>query len=359
MKRVLIFEPIITNNGISKIISDFIMNFDQKIDCEILTFKIENDIYIKNLDIKIHEIGIHKNIFKRIKKEKIIMKENFDVVHVNGNYISRVIECISAKLVGVKQIIIHSHNTGCESNRKLKTMIHSMLKFLFGFFATDYLACSKEAAKWMYSKSIIKKQKYEVIPNGIDLKKFRYNEKMRNKIRKNYHCENKYVIGFVGRLSYQKNPIFLIEVFNECKKINKNLQLMIIGEGELKPKVIEYVNQLNLSKDVIFLGNVVNVFDYYNAMDCFLLPSLYEGMGIVNIEAQVSGLPTIVSDQVPKEVQISPLIQFVDLNNSKKWIDKILNHKRNENREKWYQELKNCSYSIQDVSERLEGIYLK
>lgn len=352
--KVLIFNPKITAGGISKILSDFIVNFDNEVDIDILTLSIENNIYVKDLDVNIYTVGKSKNILKRIYSEYKIMKQgNYDAIHINGDYVSRVIECISAKIAGIKKIIIHSHNDGVGSNKKIKVIPHKILKKLFDYFATDYFACSTSAARWMFSKKIFDNKKYTIINNGIDIEKFKFNEESRNKIRKVYRLKDKFVIGYVGRLSYQKNPLFLIDVFQEYTKKDKNSILLIIGRGELEEDVKKKVEDLNLDNKVLFLGNISDVYNYYSAMDCFILPSRYEGLGIVNIEAQISGLPTIVSDQIPKEAKISNLIKYLSLDAGiKKWAKSLTR-----NCDRCNFKITNNEYDIKKVTKKLEKKY--
>ena len=358
--KVLIFEPEITENGVSKILSDFMNNFDDRIICEILTFGVTNNIYLPNDNIVINNIGNIKNPIKRIYQEYKIMKSGFDVVHVNGNYISRVIECFSAKIAGIKKIIIHSHNNGYENNSKIKLWIHNMFKWLFNLLATDYLACSSAAADWMFSKKIIKNRKFKVINNGIEIEKFKYDQKIRSELRKEYSLENKFVIGNVGRFVYQKNHKFLLEIFNECKKNNKNCVLMLIGTGNLENELKKQAEELGLLNDILFLGNTNEVYKFYNAMDCFVLTSKYEGLGIVNIEAQASGLNTIVSDKVPMEAKVSNLIEFVSLDKTANiWADIILNKTINDDRKQAYKEIIKNKYDIKSAANELINIYLK
>ena len=355
-KRILIFMPEIGTDGICKIISDYISNLNSVNDIEILTIKVKNNLYFDK-KIKIIEIGKTKNIFKRFYREiKVLKNKKYDIIHINGNYCSRLIECISAKIAGVKKIIIHSHNDGADNNNIIKIILNNSLKKLFDYVADEYIACSDNAAKWMFSKKIYKSKKYKVIFNGINVEKFKYDDEMRKKIRKKLNItDEKIVIGFVGRLSFQKNPMFLLDILKEYKKINKNVLLLIIGEGELHENMIKTIKELKLEKNVLFIGSINNVNDYYNAMDCFILPSKYEGFGIVTIEAQTSGLITLLSDRVPKETKISPLTHYISLSTSiNEWI-KLIN--RNRNREEYYKFAIKSGFDIKKIAEKIEKLY--
>ena len=322
-----------------------------------MTYKIENDIYFKNLNIKIYEIGTSKNFIKRVFKEKKIMKDNnYDVIHINGNYCSRLFDCIAAKIAKIKKIIIHSHNTNSGTDNKIKNMIHVITKKLFDFFATDYFACSDEAAKWMFSKKIWKNKKYYFIKNGIDINKFKYNEKSRIDLRNKYNLNNKFVIGHVGRFQYQKNHRFLIDVFYEIQKKNSNSILLLIGTGEFEHEIRNKVEKLGISNKVLFLGNKEDANKYYSAMDCFALPSFFEGLGIVAIESQTSGLPTYVYKSVPEAANISKLFKKIDSLDAVIWSNEILNSEKND-RKNAYKAADIAGYSIISVVQNLELLY--
>lgn len=356
MKKIIIFNPIITAGGISKIVSDYIENFNS-VDADLLTFEVKNNIYFNSNKNNIYTIGKSKNIIQRMKKEYKILKEgHYDIIHINGDFSNRLIECICAKIAGIPRIIVHSHSTGASNISNIKKIFHIFIKNMFNFVATDYFACSVDAAKWMFPYRVIKRKKYQIIKNGIDINKFKYSENSRNEIRSELNLNNKYVIGFVGRFSFEKNPLFVLDIFNECKKIDSRCALMLIGTGILEKEIKEKVNELNLNNDVVFLGNVNDVYRYYNAMDCFVLPSFYEGLGIVNIEAQCSGVKVVCSDRVPIEAKVTENISFVSLNDKKKWVNDILSKKKIKREESYKSVLKN-GYDIRAVSRELEKEY--
>ena len=359
--RILIFLVNIGTDGISKIISEYIKNLSENVEVEILTYEIINNIYFSDTNVKIYQISSRKKFIKRFFKEKKIMSSNYDVIHINGNSFSRIIECFAAKLSGTKKIIIHSHNDGAENNSNKRKLIQKIMKKFFDYFATDYISCSSGAAKWMFSNKIVSKKKYIVLKNGVTTDLFKFNSIYRNEIRKKFNLENCFVIGCIGRFCYQKNHDFLIDVFNECVKKNKKVRLFLIGSGELKNQIVNKINFLQLEDNVIILENISDVYRYYNAFDCFVLPSRYEGLGIVNIEAQCNGLPTIVSDNVPSEAKVSDLITYIPLSSSPKvWADKILNYlNKKNNRENSYLSVIEYGYDIKSASNNLEQIYLQ
>ena len=365
MKKILIFIPDISANGICKVIADYIKRMDCYRNIEILTFYIENDMYFDK-EIKINELGKTKSIFKRIIRETRFLKNNnCSLIHINGNYCSRIIECFAAKLSKVDRIILHSHNAGVGNNKRIKIILHKVLRKCFDFLADEYIACSNEAAKWMFSKKIYKNKQYVVLNNGIELNKYKFNINKRNEIRKELKIStNSFVAGFVGRLSYQKNPIFLVKIADECHKQNIDLKFLVIGDGNYKDDMFNRLEELRLDKNFIFLGNINNANDYYNVMDVFLFPSKYEGLGIVAIEAQTNGLKSLISDKVPKECEVSDLVSFLPINTNdsvQKWVSKIqeeYNSVQKNDRCKYAKIVKDHGYDINIVAKELEKIYL-
>ena len=185
-------------------------------------------------------------------------------------------------------------------------------------YSTHFFACSNEAGRWMFGKNI----KYKVIPNAIDIYKFKYDVKVRELIRSDNNIkEDEIVIGFVGSLNQQKDPLFLIEILCELKKISNKYKLMILGQGYLYEDVARKIQDNNLQESVILMGNVPNVKDYLQAMDLFVLPSRFEGFGIVLIEAQAAGLKCVTSKGVvPKDTNVTGEVQFIlKSDGSSKW----------------------------------------
>ena len=165
-----------------------------------------------------------------------------------------------------------------------------------------------------------------IIPNAIDIDRFKFNMNLRQKTRKELGLEDKFIIGNVGRCVSQKNQSFLIDIFFEIQKTNKDCNLIIIGDGPLTGILIDKVKKLKIEEKVIFAGVHKNIENFYNAMDYFVFPSLYEGLGMCLVEAQISGLKCITSSNVPLEAKISNGVQFVSLKNNRKFWAKLINN---------------------------------
>lgn len=297
------------------------------------------------------------NYFKKIDK---FFKEHHDykVVHLHSSsknfYVLK-----SAKKYGIPVRIAHSHNIGFQSKSKLQIMIGNLCKPLLKKYATDYFACSKLAGEWLFGKENVENGKVKIIHNAVDYQKFKMNEEVRNSIRKELNIEDKLVIGHVGRFTNQKNHTFLIDIFNEIHKKNSNSVLMLVGIGEKEDEIKEKVKKLEIEQNVLFMGFQDNVNELMWAMDVFLMPSLYEGLPVVGVEAQATGMPCFMSkDVVTDEVKITESVKFISLNETaEKWAEEILNSdlERKDTRD----DLKKAGYFIDDMAGELADFYKK
>ena len=316
------------------------------------------DSEIKKLGGKIfHSPGLNPlKAFKYHKVVKNIMKENkIDIVHVhNGAFGLQAL--IAAKAAGVKVRISHAHGTKIDINLKLPLKL--LYKTQLRKFANQYWGCGMEAIKYYYGKNVIENHNYYLLTNAIDENKFKYDENIRKKIRNELVINNdEYLIGHIGRFMKQKNHTFLIDIFKEVVNRNKNFKLILIGDGELQPLIIDKVNELNLNNNVIFTGNIPNTYEMYQAMDSFILPSLFEGLPVVGIEAQANGLSCLFSDTITKEVDIINKSTFMSLSTPvNQWADKIIELSKKK-RNKISNEIANHNYSIFEEAKKLENKY--
>ena len=269
---------------------------------------------IERLGGKVILIPPYQKIFKYHKELKRVLKEGkYKIVHSHINTLS-VFSLCAAWTAKVPIRIAHSHSTTNKKEWK-KNFIKVLLRPFVKIFATDYMACTKHAGEWMFGSKALKNNRIYILNNAIETQKYKFNDKIRKNIINKYNIsESTILIGHVGRFVEQKNHAFLIEIFKEYHNQNHDSKLMLIGQGPLVDKMKEKLKDLNLLDKVIFVGQVENVNDYYNAMDLFVFPSLYEGLGMVVVEAQYSGLPCIVSTEVPQIAKISDNVEFVDLN---------------------------------------------
>jgi len=253
--------------------------------------------------------GRTNDLFGYVKKLiNVIKRGNYEIVHVHGNSATMAVELFAAKAAKVKCRIAHSHNTTCDHK-----VLHKILFPLFDWLCTAGFACSENAGKFLFPN-----KRFYVIRNGINTKAYRYDEKIRKNIRGKYGLENKFVIGNIGRLTYQKNQEFIIQLLGRLN--DPSIMLLLVGSGENQKYLQDQARQLGIAERVIFTGNIDNVNEVLQAMDVFVFPSRFEGLGIAAIEAQANNLPCLISEAVPKEVEVTQNCSFISLNKIEKWI---------------------------------------
>lgn len=306
----------------SKIQFDFLNVYDEKIACQDEIEKSGGKIYYLDM-------ARHRGLNTYYKNLDLFFAENadkFDAVHCNFQSLINTDVLKYAKKYGIKVRIAHAHNSGYGTppSKKQKLIIAFNRKTL-GLYATHYFACSSLAAQWMFGREAI------VIHNAIDSDKFVFSEHKRMEMRRKLELNNAFAVIFVGRLDPQKNPIFLLDIFSEIKRNRSDSKLIIVGDGILREQMMSRMAQLQISNDVIMLGSRRDVNDLLQAADAFLLPSLFEGLGIVLIEAQAAGLKTYTSkDVVPNDAKITDLLEFISLDRSaKEWADIITGNTSN------------------------------
>lgn len=250
----------------------------------------------------------NKYSYKVSRKIRSIIKEGkYDIVHVNmpGHVGFETLKM--ARQYGIGKRIFHAHNP--RNNLNLKTVISTKVyDYLLQREATELVACSKSAGN-----SRVGNKDFQVLKNVIDTDRFVYRLEDRRYIREKLHIEKKVVVGVVGRFAAQKNPEFLLECFAEYNKLNKESVLLWIGDGELQEKIQDRAKNMGLKGACLFVGRKNNIEKWYSAMDLFLLPSKFEGMGIVFLEAQCTGLPCFGSTNVPIETEVTELMHRISL----------------------------------------------
>ena len=228
--------------------------------------------------------------------------------------------------------IAHSHSTTSRGEWKRNLMKQALRPFS-KTFATHYAACADYTARWLFGSRTVQDGKVYLIQNAIDTGRFSPNEAARQRIRKEFHLENRFIIGHIGRFAFQKNHELLIRVFAEVYLQNQNAALILIGTGELEADIRTLVKELRIEHAVFFTGIRRDIPDFLNAFDVFFLPSRYEGLPVVGIEAQAVGLPCLMSDAVTKDTAITPLVEFFPLHaDIEAWAQKLLSYEHTQKR---------------------------
>ena len=270
------------DGGVESVVMNYYRNIDRdKIQFHFLCDEDSTDIpydEIEKLGGKVIVIPPYQKLFKYQKKlYKIFKENNYKIVHSHINALS-VFPLRVAKKAGVPIRIAHSHSTSNKKEWK-KNIVKNILRPFSKVYANKFFACTKHAGEWLFGKKIIERKELNVINNAIDLKKFEFNEKTREDLRKEFGIkEDTLVIGHIGRFMKQKNHDFLIDVFNELIKKDENSILILIGQGPLLNKIKQKAINLKIEDKVKFIGQVTDVEKYYNIMDIFLFPSIYEGL---------------------------------------------------------------------------------
>lgn len=293
----------------------------------------------------------------------LLQEEQYNVVYLNIFHGLSLYYAKLAAQAGVPVRIAHSHNTALrQSLTKLyKLLIHRMAKYLFSDFTTEFWACSTQAAEFLFSKRTLKQQGFQLIPNGIDTERFRFQEDVRTAVRNDLGLSGKFVIGNVGRLCCQKNQLFLLEVFAEISKRRPNSRLLLIGEGDDLAMLQERTKQLKLENAVIFYGAASHVERLLWAMDVFIFPSLFEGLGIAAVEAQASGLIAFCSKYVPMEAAVTPLFHTLDLEDGPaEWGQTLLKWKGLPvERQNYAKEVCSSGFDIKNVARKIEAYWTR
>lgn len=289
----------------------------------------------------------------RADLNRIMREGNFDVCHIHLASASNIEPLIAAKKAGIPLVIAHSHCSGLNTG-KLGRLLHKINAPKIQKYSDLRLACSGLAGEFLYAGA-----DFQVVNNSIDLDRFAYSPEKRKKTRQELNIADQFVLGHVGRISAEKNPRFLLETFAEIHKREPNSILLYVGDGPLKQETEEYASELGIRNHVIFTGQVNNPEDYLCAFDCFLLPSKYEGLGFVLIEAVCSGLICFASDVIPKEAQVCGRVKLFSLSDDKaKLAEKILDSRTDPNQRTGYgQKLAELGYDAASLKRRIEKIY--
>lgn len=254
-----------------------------------------------------------ENYLKNITDIGTVIKEgNYDIVHSHLDELST-FYLMSAKRYGVPVRICHSHLAGTDRGRGVE-MLCKALRPLMHKVTTNKFACGNDAGVALWGEKAVRSKDVHIMKNAIDTRAFSYDETVGKQKRNSLGVSSdKLVLGTVGRLSYQKNSDYVIDIFNEYHKNNPNSVLLIVGVGDLMNDMKKKVEDYNLQRFVEFLGSRNDVNELMMAMDVFLLPSRFEGLPIVLVEAQCAGLPCVVSDRVTQEVRLRENVKYLSL----------------------------------------------
>jgi glycosyltransferase EpsF len=279
---------------------------------------------VRKLGCRIYKIPSYRHLPAYMKSlERIFAEGQYRIAHSHMNTLSVFALC-AAKRAGVPVRIAHSHSTAGKGEFARNIMKYALRPFS-RVCPTHLFACSEYAGRWLFGDRAFEKGEVTVIRNAIDTSKFRFNAQARERVRRELGVGDKLVIGHVGRFMPQKNHTFLLDIFAEVHRRKPDSVLLLIGDGELRQSMEEKAKRLGLEGSIMFLGARDDVHELYQAMDVFVLPSLYEGLGIVGVEAQCAGLPCVFSSMVPNEAVTSLQVVIYPLEcPPEKWVNAII-----------------------------------
>lgn len=331
MNRILVFGMTENPGGVESVIMNYYRNIDRtKIQFDFLCNSYEKIAYEDEI-LKLGGKTIHfparsKDYFGYKRKLESFFKEHakeYAAIWVNVCSLANIDYLKLAKKYGVKKRIIHSHNSQ-NMDGKLRGYLHQRNKKHIDTYATDFWACSEDAAKWFYDEPVLKK--CVLIHNAIDVDKMKFDPAARQKIRSQLGWEDCYILGNIGRLHFQKNQSFILDVFAELFQSKQEARLVLVGQGEDEGMLKEKISELRITDKVYMAGMQSNPNEWLSAFDLFLFPSLFEGLSVVAMEAQANGVPVLASKGViPSEVVINKNFMLYDLKDgAEEWSRQIL-----------------------------------
>lgn len=346
-----------------------IMNIYRNIDRNKIQFDFIDDcggIYFKNeiLQMGGRVIPIPTRRENYLENRKIINElmssGEYAAVHCNCLAVANIDFVKAALRFGKTVPIVHSHQD--MKLRHLKSeILHRYNRKWMSNKPIVRLACSRQAANWIHGKKVTESGKVTIIQNAINVEKFKYSAQTELEYRKELDLEDKFVVGCVGRFAYQKNYEFLAEVFSEIKKRKSNAVLVCVGgDGGMEDTVLSIFNEKKIMDSVILLGIREDVENIMQVFDTFVLPSRWEGLGIVYIEAQAAGIMSFASDVVPQEAKVTDLLHYISLNESKEaWAEEILRLGMDYKKRDTTNEIRLAGYDIISIAKKMQDIYLQ
>ena len=345
--------------GITMVMLNYARNMDRgALQLDFLAF---NDVSpalrqeIRQMGSKLHVIGNRNRRPLRylMKLARLIRREGYDVVHAHGNSCTLALEMLAARLGGAKVRCAHSHNTRCSS-----IPVNNLLRPAFEASYTHGFACGEAAGRWLFGN-----RPFTVLNNGVDTGKYAFRADCRSEYRRALGVDGRTAIGHVANFNDQKNHGFLIEAFSRAAGMNPNLALVLVGDGRNRPEIEQKVRDMDLTDRVVFTGTRRDIPQILSAMDFMVLPSLYEGLPNVMIEWQASGLHALVADTVTREAKLTPLVEFLPLDECA-WAERMASMAvdpadRERDSAAAIERIRNKGYDIRANAGRLRKLYFE
>ena len=288
--------------------------------------------------------------------KELLQKNKYDIVHIHKNSAANIILPLLVKRYSKAKIIIHSHNSRQRGNSLILKFLHKCNRPILNKLADSRLACSDLAAEWLFNVKGNNQNIIKIIKNGIIVKKYIYNEKLKIEKRQEFGVQdNEIVLGHIGRFQEQKNHKFLINLIKELN--NKKYKLILVGSGPLMDECKNLASLLEIENQVIFLGERSDIPEVLMAMDIFIMPSFYEGFPVASVEAQASGLNVLLSDKITKMVKLTERVSFLNIEEKEEWINAISELKDFGNREHKFHSVVEKGYDMKVSALEVMEIY--
>lgn len=371
--KVLVVGDFLQTSGMTKYIFNVIGNIQSsQLSFDALSISGSNEC-----EARVNQMGwnmfvippANGSLLKHIKLSYSFFKQHagdYDVIHFNETALWNFLPILFAHRFGSKKIILNSHNTYFASNGSAVTLkilecLHKLGRCMLDRIVWKRIAVSKEAAEWMFSKKAIKQHNYQILTNGIDLKRFEFDFETRQKLDKQLGIQSLTpVYGNVGVLNARKNQIRLLQIFKSILLIEPDACLLLIGDGPMKKEVAQQIATLKLQNRVKMIGAVHNVNDYYQVMDAIIMPSKHEGLSTVLVESQTAGLTVFPSAEIPLGDYIADLVHPISLTeNDEKWARVICERMNKTNRRSRLAEMIKKGYDFRTSASSMCDIYLK
>lgn len=369
MRKILVFGMTENPGGVESFLMNYYRNMDRnKIRFDFLCNSYDRIAYEDELvemgSRTFHFTARSRNPWKYYRELNDFFKkhgEEYCAIWVNVCSLANIDYLKMARKYGIRRRIIHSHNSQ-NMDGKFRGMLHLKNRKIITRYATDFWACSEDAAKWFFDSDLMSET--EIIHNAIDVEQMAFDADKRASIRKRIGWEDRFVVGNIGRLHFQKNQTFILKIFSEMVKKLPESGLVLVGQGEDEKKLRIQAKELGIEDKVCFAGVQHDISGWLSSFDFFLFPSVFEGLSIAALEAQANGVSVLASKNViSAEVCVNSNFEFLALEKSvSDWADKIISMQKNcrrENEKKIKRNFETCGYDVKKEAERLEKLLLR
>lgn len=362
IRIIYISDTLRQRSGITAVIRNYMNHFDwNRIQLDLLvndTSEVDAVNQMRKMGANVYFMPVlsGKNVLSFLNFIKHFFTEHhYDIVHSHYYQLDTLVFPIAKRACKCK-CISHSHSTRY-SEYKLRSVRNWLISRGIGKAADVWAACSNEAGEFLFGKGYRKSPKKLIVINGIECKDYVFNESTRVQKRQEFGIgDDEIIVGHIGRMAPQKNPLFIIDILAELLKINNKYRLMLVGDGPMEEEIREKANGLGISDKIYYAGVRSDVPQLINAFDVFLFPSLYEGLGIVAVEAQANGLKCIVSDTVPEDVDLTGITKMSIREPPVKWANTI-NNSDLERNDDYNKKIMDAGYDIQTAADGLLDFY--